>query len=281
MTRELQRKLAGLGASFRLEAGLGPEGPKLSISLAPRRPDTDWREEIAAILHALCDDAGARPTALVIDEFQRVESIDPTLPWFFKSLADQFPRLSLVFCGSRRTFMRKLAQGDNAPFMGIGESMNLRLIEAGPMVEFIRRRSQDGGKEMQAEAAGQIYRLAQGIPDFAQQLAYHAFEEADGLVTVGAVEQGLARLIDHEVASYAERLDSRATVQQRILKALAMQNEQKPYSSAFLMRAGVATAGSVRKALKPLEDDELIEYSREFGWRVFDPFFSLWLHEPP
>jgi hypothetical protein len=280
LTRELQRKLAQVRASVRLEAGFSAEGKAtFSLSLAPHGPNTDWRQEISAVLHVLCEGAGRRATALVIDEFQKVQSIDPDLPWFFKAITDELPRLSLVFAGSRRTFMKQLTEGRNAPFKDIGQNMNLGLIAKPEMTAFLSQRAQEAGKEMPAAAAGRSFELARGVPDFVQQLAYHAFEESGRLIDVAAVDAGLERLMEHQSASFAEVLDRRPAVQQRLLKALAEQPERQPFSAAFLRRSDIAVAASVSKARRPLEDDELIELSTE-GWRIFNPFFARWLRMP-
>lgn len=280
LTHEVQRRLAELRASVRMETGLTADGrPSFSVALTPLRPDTDWRAEIEAVLRALVEGAGDRTTALVIDEFQRVEAIDPTLPWFFKGISDQLPQLSLVFAGSRRTFMSSLAQGANAPFTGLGETMSLDVIPEPVMVAFLRDRTTDEAKEMEEGAAHRIYALAAGVPAYVQQLAYHAFEEAGRAITPASVDRGLLRLLENEGAVFADRLDRRPGVQQRVLKALAAAPERQPFSMAFMARAGIGQPGSVRKALSPLEEDELID--RNAGeWRVSNPFFGLWLRTP-
>ena len=280
LTREFQRKLVQVRASIRLEAGFSPEGKaNFSLSLAPHSPNTDWRQEISAVLHVLYEGSDKHPTTLVIDEFQKVESIDPELPWFFKAITDELPRLSLVFAGSRRTFMKQLTEGRNAPFKDIGENLNLGLIPEPAMTAFLRERARGAGKEMSEAGAGRIFDLARGVPDFVQQLAYHAFEESDRLIDLAGVDAGLDRLMEHQSASFAEVLDRRPAIQQRVLKALAVQSERQPFSAAFLRRSDIGVAASVSKALKPLEHDELIELSPE-GWRVFNPFFALWLRLP-
>jgi uncharacterized protein (DUF1778 family) len=280
LTRELQRKLAHVRGSVRLEAGVSPEGrANFAVSLAPYTTETDWRQEISAVLRVLCEGARNRPIALVIDEFQKVESIDPGLPWFFKAITDELPALSLVFAGSRRTFMKQLTEGANAPFKDIGETLNLGLIAEHAMTAFLRKRAGEAGKEMQVTAAARIFGLARGVPDFVQQLAYHSFECAGSVIDTAAVGAGIERLMEHQAASFAEILDRRPVNQQRLLKALAYEPERQPFSAAFLRRSGVAGAASVSKALKPLEDDELIELSPE-GWRIFNPFFALWLRQP-
>ena len=280
LSHEVQRRLAELRASVRMETGLTPQGnPSFSVALTPLRPDTDWRAEIEGVLRALVHGAGDRTTALVIDEFQRVEAIDPTLPWFFKGISDQLPRLSLVFAGSRRTFMAGLAQGSNAPFTGIGETMSLDVIPEPVMVGFLRDRTTDEAKEMDEDAAHRIYALAAGVPAYVQQLAYHAFEEAGRTVNLAAVDAGLVRLMENEGAIFADRLDRRPAVQQRVLKALAASPEQQPFSIAFMSRAGIGQPGSVRKALRPLEEDELIDRTGG-AWRLSNPFFALWLRTP-
>ena len=62
-----------------------------------------------------------------------------------------------------------------------------------------------------------------------------------------------------------------------VLKGLAAADMAKIYSSQFLESVRIASTGTVKKAVKRLEADELV-YEWQRSWRFVDPFFREWVH---
>jgi hypothetical protein len=251
----------------------------IGVSLSPGRAEEDWRQVIATVLGLLSEaEHGNHPVSLVLDEFQQVAEIDPSLAGIFKVMADQLRHVSLIFSGSRMHVMQQLAVGPAAPLMGMGERITLGLIPEEQMTGFLSKRARAGGKLLAAEDAHLIFELVDGIPNDVQLLSYDAFLGAADVVDRPTIETAMARIISHRAVDYAESYSRLAAVQQRVLKALAREPRAAVYTRSFVNEVDVANANSVRRALDALENVELVT-RRGQDWTVADAFFRGWLRQ--
>ena len=268
---ELRRYLADL------RPNLSVETQGVRITLMPGAPESDWTEEIKASLRILSRlHKRSEPVSLVIDEFQRTAEIDPGLPGVFKAMVDELEEISLVFAGSRRHLMEELTIGPGAPLLGVGQRLNLGPIPKDEMVPFLVERAQAGGKQLSSDVAGRIYDLAHGIPNHVQQLAFWAFAEEGRAIDESSVQAGLDTILRVAAVDFSESFERLAPAQQRLLRALAREPAKDPYSRRFSGQLDVANPSVTRKALRRLEELELIELGPD-GWRVANPFFERWL----
>ena len=67
--------------------------------------------------------------ALIFDEFQEVETIDPGLPKLMRTVFEQQPEVAHVYLGSRRHMMERLFNDRNEPFWRSAKKVELELIE--------------------------------------------------------------------------------------------------------------------------------------------------------
>lgn len=268
---ELKRQLGDLRPSLNVESH------GFRVSLLPLTAETDWSEEIKSALRILGRlRKKDQPVALIIDEFQQTAEIDPGLPGIFKAMVDELPQVSLVFAGSRRHLMEELTTGPGAPLLGVGQRINLAPIPAEEMVPFLIERAQSGGKRLAEPVAARIYKLAHGIPNHVQQLAFWSYAEAKRTIAEGDVETALTSILRMSALDFAESLERLAGSQQRLLRALAREPVKDLYSRRLIARLDVANASVVQKAIQRLEEMELVELSPQ-GWRVANPFFERWL----
>ena len=268
---ELRKHLADLSPSFSVET----HGVK--VSLAPGTPESDWTDEIKAALRSLNRERSKKePVALVIDEFQRSVEIDQGLPGIFKAMVDELEQVSLVFAGSRRHLMEELSSSPGAPLLGIGQRINLLPISPEDMVPFLMERSSSGGKELSRDVAAVIYERANGVPNHVQQLAFWSYAEADDEVDLAAVDRALDTVLSLSVVDFTEAIEKVSPVQQRLLRSLADRPARDLFSKRFVDITGVSNPSGVGRALRRLEDLELIELGPD-GWRVANPFLARWL----
>ncbi|MHB8613334.1 MAG: AAA family ATPase [Candidatus Dormibacteraceae bacterium] len=268
---ELGKHLAELRPSFSVEA----HGVK--VSLAPQTPESDWTEEIKSALRALGRARKEKePVALVIDEFQRTAEINQGLPGVFKAMVDELEQVSLVFAGSRRSLMEELSNSPGAPLLGIGQRINLLPIASDDMIPFLVERASSGGKRLPRDVASFIYETANGVPNHVQQLAFWTFAEAGKELNRAAVERALATVLQLSIIDFTEAYEKVSPVQQRLLRALAEKPAKDMFSGRFVTITGVSNPSGVGRALRRLEDLELIELGPD-GWRVANPFLARWL----
>lgn len=268
---ELRKYLADLSPSFSIEA----HGVK--VSLAPGTPESDWTNEIKSALRSLNRGRVKKePVALIIDEFQRTVEINHGLPGIFKAMVDELEQVSLVFAGSRRHLIEELSNSPGAPLLGIGQRINLLPIGADDMIPFLIERAATGSKRLSRDVASVIYERANGVPNHVQQLAFWTYTEADAELDLAAVDRALATVLSLSVVDFTEAIEKISPVQHRLLRSLAGKPAKDLFSKRFVDITGVSNPSGVGRALRRLEDLELIELGPD-GWRVANPFLARWL----
>ena len=75
---------------------------------------------------------------------------------------------------------------------------------------------------------------------------------------------------------FAERYESLAPSQQRIVREPARSPREKVYAKAFLDAVMVANANAVTTALRTLAEQEIVRREGR-QWRLASPFFRAWL----
>ena len=83
---------------------------------------------------------GDRRVALIFDEFQEVETIDPGLPRLMRTVFEQQPEVARVYLGSRRHMMERLFNDRNEPFWRSAKKVELGPIEPERFAGFIGER---------------------------------------------------------------------------------------------------------------------------------------------
>lgn len=250
--------------------------PRFGFDTAISSRDADT--VLTDVYDLLQEEAANRPAAMVLDEFQSITRLGERLPDVFKALADEHPDVSLVLAGSKRHLMEELVIRDHAPLYGMAQRLALGPIPDHEMLPYLQRRSAGAGRPIETDAAARLLELAGPVPNDIQHLAYEAFEAAAASIDVAAVDRGLARAVGHDSALYAENLARLSPGQGRVLAAIAAHPPEAPYSAAFARRVDLATAGSVRKALQPLLQNEDVA-ERDGRLVVTDPFFAYWLRD--
>jgi hypothetical protein len=255
---------------------LSPDG-KVTFTLQPAVGADRWYEVLEDAVGLLERAGERRPAALVLDEFQQVAEIGPKgLGGAFKALADRARGTSLVFSGSRLSVMERLTRGRGAPLLGMGETFNLEVVPEDEMTAHLVARAKRGGKRLTRADARALYRRADRIPNDVQWLAHAAFEAAGEVIDAEAIEAGLASIVRRQAGFFAERFQSLAPSQQRIVRELARSPREKVYAKAFLDAVMVANANAVTTALRALAEQEIIRREGR-QWRLASPFFRAWL----
>jgi len=150
------------------------------------------------------------------------------------------------------------------------------------MVSYLQRRARATGKRLGKATGRLVYRSADAVPNYVQQLALAAFEAAGSAaaITEDHVDQGFATVVEREASTFAQQFEDlgASPVQQRILKALARQPTASVYAKAFLDAVGVANANAVATALRVLDGKELVARKGRV-WDLADPFLRRWVTE--
>ena len=257
---------------------IDPSGT-VTFGFDPAIAQRSWNVVFDDALSLLETAAKRGPTALALDEFQRVADVGKSgMGGAFKAAADRLTHCSLVLAGSHASVMEKLTRAKGAPLYGMGELFSVGAIEKETMLTYLVGRARAAKKQLSTATAAHVYERAGGVPNDVQWLAFSAFAEAAGKseISVDDVEAAMATIVRRQASSFAERFESLAVSRQRVLKELSVRPTKSPFAKAFLDQIGVANVNSVRVALRVLSDLELV-VRREGTWEVASPFFKDWL----
>ncbi len=277
--RKTGRSLEGILKRLRFTptVSMGPDG-SVTLGLDQAAAGRAWRQILDDAVDLLAEEAAHGPVTLALDEFQQVAEIGPKgIGGTFKAVADRLNHTAVVFSGSHLSVMQKLTKDRGAPLHGMGEILNLDVVPLREMEAYLRRRVRSGGKTMTAADARSLYELAGTIPNDVQWLAYAAFEAAGGdVVGLAEIEAGMAAIVSRQASGFAERFESLAPSQQRILKRLAASPTRHIFARDFLEAVDLANANAVTKAIAVLDRAELIRV-RAGVHEVASPFLRHWL----
>lgn len=275
--RDLLRRLGGLLERVRVRPTVAVSGDgRVSLGFDPALADRDWEGTVADCGRLLAEEARRRPVALVLDEFQQVNQVDPGLAGVFKAVLDQASGVCFVLAGSHVHLMERLTTAPGAPLLGMGEVLRLGPIPPAQMAAYLVRQARRAGRPMALATAQRVCALAGPVPNDIQRLAQTAFEVARTHVDDESVSQGLALSVARQAATYAERYERLSGSAQRLLRLVAEGPITHPYAHAVLTAIEVANDNAARKALAALEAQELV-VRRDGAVAVADPFWRAWL----
>jgi uncharacterized protein len=225
-----------------------------------------------------------RPTALVIDEFQKViqlggESTEAQL----RAAVQRHTDLGFVFAGSKTTLLNDMTLNPARPFYRMGIRHFLGPLPREEFTQFISRSFEKGGYRIDGAAVQDILDRSEDVPYNVQALSSVAWElltDEDGeALTPKLVQRALKLLVDRDRPFYLTVWNGLTTVQQRVLTA-AVAERGTALTSADVTQKYRVSASTMSKALKFLENRDILrrdEGKDSMRWRLEDPFFAAWL----
>jgi hypothetical protein len=248
-----------------------------SFGVAQKPDDIDATLERLLELPAELGGARSRRTALVMDEFQEIVEIDPSMPKLLRSAFQAQPEVSHVYLGSKPHIMERIFNDANEPFWRSAKSIELGPIPAGPFAAFVAERFRVSGKAAREEAIEGLLARTGGHPYATQELCYFLWEQIGAGETASEpdLERALGAVLRSENAHFSLLWDSASAVQKQVLRALAREAGH-PFSAAYRDRHSLPASTNVQKALASLVKQELV--SGEAGaYRISEPFLAEWL----
>src|SRR5688500_3221742 len=136
------------------------------------------KEDISATLERLLElpaelaAGGEHRVALIFDEIQEVESIDPNLPKLLRTVFEQQPEIARVYLGSKRHMMERIFNDENEPFWRSAKKIELDVIEPRLFAPFIIQRFRGSRKSVEPEVVDDLLEHTAGHPYATQELCY-------------------------------------------------------------------------------------------------------------
>lgn len=227
-----------------------------------------------------------QPTAIVIDEFQKVielggESAEAQI----RAAIQRHTEVGFVFAGSKTTLLNDMTLNPARPFYRLGIRHFLGPLPREEFMEFIERGFEGADYRVEAAAVKDILDLAEDVPYNVQALSSVAWEllgdEEGNALTPKLVGRALKLLVDRDAPFYLTLWNTLTTVQQRVLAAAVHERGIAMTSAAVTQRHRISPS-TMSKTLKFLEGRQILrreEQKDSFRWRLEDPFFAGWLRD--
>jgi hypothetical protein len=275
--RERLRVFAGLRVAPTVT--VDPEDGSLSFSFAA----TVQREDLDDTLERLLELPGrlaaerGRPVVLVLDEFQEIVDLDPTLPKLMRAIFQQQPEVAHLYLGSRRHMLRRLFSDANEPFWRSTKQIELGVIAPAHFRAHIAARFAATGRRIDDAGLDAVLGVTGGHPYGTQELCYFTWQEtaARRVATAATVARALDGVLRSEHAHFSLLWSRAAGGQRSLLQALAREPGHA-LGSEYRARHGLPAASSVQKAIDALERDELV-VRRRGHVAISEPFLAEWL----
>ncbi len=257
-----------------------PEDGNYSFSFGVGHSPTDVDATIERLLELpaeLSAESGRR-VALVLDEFQEIEEIDPHLPRLMRTIFEQQPEVARVYLGSKRHMMERIFNDENEPFWRSAKRIELGFIAAPEFVPFLARRFKATRKSAPTEVLGELLARTGGHPYATQELSYFLWEETpfDSAATIAGLEAAIEAVLRSEHTHFQLRWEGASIAQRLLLQALANESG-RPMTAAYRARHELPSAATVQTALRALEQRELIGRDPGPDYRVTEPFLAEWI----
>ncbi len=220
-----------------------------------------------------------RNVIICIDEFQNIRNY-PHGEGLEKSLRAIWQRhKNVTYClyGSKRHMMAEIFNESSNPFYRFGDIMMLSKIEEQDWINFIKESFQNTGKFIDTKQATRIAQIMDCHPWYVQQLAHYSWIKTKRKVSDEIIDSSLRDIMDSQLPFFQIIIDKLSNTQVNLLKAIL--SEETQFTSTGVMRNyGLGTPNNVRKNLKTLKEQDIIDLHQ--GKYIFlDPVFKRWMEK--
>ncbi len=250
---------------------------ELSFDFRIQKPDP---EKVLNLAEKIAREKNIR-IVICIDEFQNIEYLDDSLAFqkLLRSYWQQHKKVTYLLYGSKRHMLSQLFEKQSWPFYRFGEVMYLEKIAAPEFQAYIVRQFRKHGKKITPRQANRIIDLMNNTPYHVQQFAHIVFDMCEKEVTDTLIEiDAIAELFQRNDQLYRRLFEQLSGMQINMIQVLAFEDTRPLNSSEVLTEYGLKSSGNVSRAMKGLEDKEIID---RFGKEIefIDPGFKLWLRK--
>jgi len=267
------------GLQVQPAVNVNPEDGSFSFSfgVGQKQAEIDATLERLLELPAELGSARSRSTALVMDEFQEIVAIDPSLPKLLRAVFQRQPEVAHVYLGSKHHIMERIFNDANEPFWRSAKRMELGVIEPEAFRPFITAGFRDQGRKIGEDVVSRILAMTGGHPYATQEICYFLWDEtpARGTADTERFENALDKLLRSEHSHFSDLWD-RARRNQRLLLTALAEEAGRPLTEDYRVRHNLPGASPMQNAVEGLVEQEIV--AKEGGFvRICEPFYDEWI----
>lgn len=218
---------------------------------------------------------------IALDEFQRINMLGgASLERLFRSIIETQKNVSYIFTGSEKHLISLMFEDKQRPFYRFAKQMELKPIKDEILEKFIKCKIEATGKKIDGGAVKYITDFSEGIPFYVQCFCHESWYNSGSRISLETVRNTQEeKIIPSASAGYLAVWNGiNGSIQRKLLIGMAKDDEsiksggKKIYSKDFIAKHGLVSTASARKAMKALENTDLV-----YKNRISDFFFREWL----
>ena len=225
-------------------------------------------------------DKGGIKAAVVFDEFQQIGQLQQAdrVESMIRSQIQSHKDISYIFMGSKHLIF-DLFSDPSRPLYGGGKMLPLEKIAPKHLKSFVFSQFRLTGKQLSKEVASRLVEICESHPYYTQYVSHSLWEitPLNSSITDIDLENAIGLTISRISPRYESIWELLPLRQRQALIALAnLAPNEKLFSGDVILKYGLASAPSFRKALKRLVDKSLVDrYQNSFS--IIDVFFKKWI----
>ena len=274
-----------MGISGTISRLLGYVGASVSFDQFSGLPKIDFNmsnpPEPAYSLQALGNFLAGKKERIVLalDEFQQIVHYkDESAEAAFRSWAEEFPSIRLIFSGSHRNMMTSMFSESNRPFYRSAQMLALEAISSAEYTDFILQHFLDNKKKIQKNHIEQILKWSRFQTYYTQVACNKLFAITDE-VKDKDLPVVFNEIIDQEVPLFSNYRLLLTNVQWEVLTAIALEETvENPMSQVFLQKYSLGAASTVKTALQALIKKEMVIFWNK-GYQLHDTLLCRWIQK--
>ena len=215
-----------------------------------------------------------------IDEFQQLSNLAEykDMEGKMRSVWQQQEQTTYCLYGSKRHMMMDIFNNSNNPFYRFGQVVFLDKITKNNWMPFIIEGFRKTNKHISEDYASQICDIVECHSWYLQQLSFFIWTKTEKKVTADDFNYGVKQLLNINTPMFQSDSNKLTPAQLELLRAIAA-GETKFSSVEVNSKYNLGNPNTLAKNKRSLQEQDIIEKTKDNTFHFVDPIFKLWIEK--
>ena len=243
------------------------------------KPEEKDKLSILQLPETLAKQKGIR-IIVCIDEFQQLSNLAEykDMEGKMRSVWQQQELTTYCMYGSKRHMMMDIFNNSNNPFYRFGQVVFLDKITKDNWMPFIIEGFRKTNKHISEDYASKICDIVECHSWYLQQLSFFIWNQTEKDVTAEEFSYGVKQLININTPMFQSDINKFTPAQLELLRAIAA-GETKFSSAEVNSKYNLGNPNTLAKNKRSLQEQDIIEKTKNNTFHFVDPIFKLWIEK--
>ena len=243
------------------------------------KPEEKDKLSILQLPETLAKQKGIR-IIVCIDEFQQLSNLAEykDMEGKMRSVWQQQELTTYCMYGSKRHMMMDIFNNSNNPFYRFGQVVFLDKITKNNWMPFIIEGFRKTNKHISEDYASKICDIVECHSWYLQQLSFFIWNQTEKDVTAEEFSYGVKQLININTPMFQSDINKLTPAQLELLRAIAA-GETKFSSAEVNSKYNLGNPNTLAKNKRSLQEQDIIEKTKDNTFHFVDPIFKLWIEK--